>query len=68
VSQYIITLDELMRGSGSTISLDTETTGLSWSNDKLIGVGTYCKNLNVMGYVPTLDDVERNKICSKRTF
>lgn len=64
MSQYIITLDELMRGSGSTISLDTETTGLSWSNDKLIGVGTYCKNLNVMGYVPTLDDVERNRVKS----
>ena len=59
---YIISIDDLMKGSGHTIALDTETTGLSWSNDKLIGVGIYCKDPYILGYVPALDDDDREAI------
>lgn len=59
MSDYIITLDELMQCNGRTVALDSETTGLLWHQDKLIGVGVYCKEIDLIGYVPTLEDEDR---------
>ena len=61
---YIISLNELMRCNGKTFALDTETTGLEWWEKKIIGVGVYCKELEIMGYVPTLTDEDRADVYS----
>jgi len=33
--------------------IDTETTGLEWWKDMIIGVGIYCPDLDIAGYFPT---------------
>lgn len=53
-----------MKCNGKTFSLDTETTGLEWWDKKIIGVGVYCKELDLIGYVPTLDEYERQQVYS----
>lgn len=57
-TKYLTTFDQLARCSGHAFSLDTETTGLNpWKND-LIGISFYCEELEIGGYIPTLDEHE----------
>jgi DNA polymerase-1 len=59
---YIVDISTLMKCEGKTLSLDTETTGLSWWSDKIIGLGFYCKELELKGYIPALDNETRMSI------
>jgi DNA polymerase-1 len=59
---YIITLDTLMRCKGHTVALDTETTGLEWCSKKMTNLGCYCKDLDLIGCVPTPTDYERHVV------
>lgn len=55
-----ITPDDIRRCRGHRVVLDTETTGLEWWNNDLIGVGIYSPTaiaadgtVGIMGYMPT---------------
>ena len=48
-----MTLDQIRSCKGHTLVIDTETTGLQWWNDLIIGIGIYCPDLNIAGYLPT---------------
>lgn len=50
---------DLATCSKSVVSLDVETTGLKWWADDLIGLGFYCPDRNISGYIPTLDSYDR---------
>lgn len=54
----IATFADLVRCDGHVFALDTETTGLHPWNDSLIGVSFYCKELEIGGYIPTLEPSE----------
>lgn len=54
-----LTLGELEGLKGHTLAIDVETTGLQWWSDKLIGVGIWCPQSDICGYIPTLSDEER---------
>lgn len=58
----IIATAELSRCSGRLVVLDTETTGLNWWEDQLIGVGVYCPEIGLEGYIPTLEDRARHNL------
>lgn len=61
VPDAISTPDKLALCSGHTVALDTETTGLNPWNDNLIGVGFYCPQAEVEGYIPThTEEMRRN--------
>jgi DNA polymerase-1 len=48
-----LTLDQIRSCRGKTIVLDTETTGLEWYRQDIIGVGIHCPQAGVSGYFPT---------------
>jgi len=48
-----ITLDEIRACKGHRVAIDTETTGLRYWDDMIIGVSVYCPDLNISGYFPT---------------
>lgn len=48
-----MTLEQIRACKGHTLVIDTETTGLQWWKDSIIGVGIYCPDLNIAGYLPT---------------
>lgn len=51
----------LAKCSGQTVALDTETTGLLWWKHDLIGLGVWCPDKQVYGYIPTLTEAERRE-------
>jgi len=48
-----LTLEQIRSCRGHTVVVDTETTGLEWWNQSIIGVGIHCEELNISGYLPT---------------
>lgn len=49
-------LEEIKACSGHPVAIDTETTGLLWYRDYVIGVGFYCEDTEFLAYVPILSD------------
>lgn len=45
-----ITLEDIARCTGHPVVVDTETTGLHWWSDNLIGIGIHCPAAGVSGY------------------
>lgn len=59
-----IQLSELAKCNGKRVVLDTETTGLFWHKNVIIGLGIHCPDAGVSGYVPALDIFARRDIYS----
>src|SRR5262245_22428484 len=60
MSRYLATVRELYEITGelvgADVSVDVETTGLSWWSDSLIGVGVSCSERLVDMYVPVYSE------------
>lgn len=48
-----LTREDILACAGKTLAIDTETTGLRWYKDGIIGIGIYCPQANVSGYAHT---------------
>lgn len=48
-----LTREDILTCAGKTLAIDTETTGLHWYSDGLIGIGIHCPQANVSGYAHT---------------
>lgn len=48
-----ITREDILSCKGKTLAIDTETTGLHWYRDGLIGIGIHCPSAGVSGYAHT---------------
>lgn len=48
-----ITLEDIQKCAGHTVVVDTETTGLEWWKEDIIGVGIHCPAAGISGYFPT---------------
>lgn len=55
----ILTWSDIAKCDGKRVAIDVETTGLEWYKHKLIGVGLWCPDADIYGYIPTLDDASR---------
>jgi len=68
----IVTIDDLLMCAGKTVVLDTETTGLRWYSDKLIGLSFYCPEdvagNESYGYIPTAHYPERPDYISMKNL
>lgn len=62
IGKFIIGIEEIAKCSGKKVAFDTETTGLLWCKDKMIGVGLHCPEAGVSGYIPTLNDYDRKAV------
>ena len=49
----ILTPDDIKACRGHVVAIDTETTGLRWWENRIIGVGIHCPQVGVTGYMPT---------------
>lgn len=54
-----ITPADIAKCAGKTMALDVETTGLQWWNDEIIGLGVWCPEAEVYGYIPALSESTR---------
>src|SRR5688572_14765502 len=54
----IMEVGDLIALKGKTFSIDTETTGLRWWQDGLIGVGVHCPELGINEYIYTCEYLE----------
>ena len=52
-------ISSIAKCSGKRVVLDTETTGLEWWNDHMIGLGVWCPDAEVYGYIPTMKEETR---------
>lgn len=43
--------EDILACKGKPVAIDTETTGLHWYSDEIIGIGIHCPQANVSGYV-----------------
>lgn len=57
-----ITFDDVLKCSGKRVALDTETTGLDWWRDHYIGLGIWCPDAGIHGYLPTYEPRERQRL------
>jgi DNA polymerase I-like protein with 3'-5' exonuclease and polymerase domains len=48
-----LTYEDILSCAGKPLAIDTETTGLSWHKDGLIGIGIHCPKADVSGYAHT---------------
>lgn len=66
----ILTYEDILSCSGLPLSIDTETTGLSFSKNSIIGVGIHCPKANVSGYVHlcSYEDVPYGKPKKKKVW
>lgn len=53
---------DILACEGASLVLDTETTGLDWWRDQLIGVGVYSPEIGIEKYVPCLEQPDRNLV------
>jgi DNA polymerase-1 len=58
----ILTPEHLLACSGKRVCLDTETTGLKWWDDKLVGLAIWCPDADIRGYIHTETDAERAEL------
>lgn len=49
----LLTVEDILRCKGHVVAIDTETNGLLWWDNKMIGVGIYCPTAGVQGYAHT---------------
>jgi len=62
MSINLLTFSDIEKCSGKRLSIDTETTGLQWYKNHMIGFGIYCPDADVGGYMPTDTDEERRNV------
>lgn len=55
----ILQLEDLYKLKGKKFAIDTETTGLHWFRDGLIGISICCPELDLQGYIYTCDYVDK---------
>ncbi len=48
-----IEVDALEACGGKSLVFDTETNGLHWWKNEVIGIGVYCPEIDLKGYLPT---------------
>lgn len=60
--RLFLDVSELAKCNGKRLAIDVETTGLQWWQDELIGVGIWCPDAGVYGYIPTLSDEDRQEV------
>ncbi|KKK84893.1 hypothetical protein LCGC14_2778730, partial [marine sediment metagenome] len=60
----LLQLKDILKCSGRWITIDTETNGLLWPHNHIIGVAVYCPEENIHGYLPTLTEQERRDVYS----
>lgn len=53
-------LESLARCSGTTVAIDTETTGLHWYTDRPLGIGWYCRESE--GYLNIEDPIDLDAV------
>lgn len=49
----LITAEDILACKGHVLAIDTETNGLHWWHNKMIGVGIYCPTAGIQGYADT---------------
>lgn len=49
----LLTVEDILACSGHVVAIDTETNGLHFWENKIIGIGIYCPTAGVQGYVFT---------------
>lgn len=66
----ILTQEDILACSGKTLAIDTETTGLLYHRDQIIGIGIHCPQADVSGYVHlcSYQDVPFGKPKKKRVW
>lgn len=47
---------DILKCEGAPVALDTETTGLEWFRDRVLGIGVWCSARGVAVYIDTLDE------------
>lgn len=57
-----LTLGQITACSGKRVCLDTETNGLYWYKNQVIGVGIHCPDAEVSGYYPALTPESRESV------
>jgi DNA polymerase I len=57
-----LTPDHILECSGKRVAIDTETNGLRWYSNHIIGVGLHCPDEGITGYIPTLDGHTRQEV------
>lgn len=65
-----LTPEQIRSCAGHLTVLDTETTGLKWYQDKLIGIGIHCPDLDILGYenVANFQEVPYGKAKSRKVW
>jgi DNA polymerase-1 len=53
---------DVLRCAGKTVVLDTETTGLDWWRDQMVGLAVWCPEAQVKVFIPTLTASERVEV------
>lgn len=51
--------EDILACAGNVVAIDTETTGLHWYSDQLIGIGIHCPQAEVSGYAHTCSYQDR---------
>lgn len=46
---------ELAKCNGQVVAVDTETTGLKWYENEIIGISVFCPTSDIWGYMPITD-------------
>lgn len=50
--------EDILACKGLPLAIDTETTGLHWASDSIIGIGIHCPQANISGYAHTCSYVQ----------
>ena len=54
--------EDILKCAGKRVALDAETTGLRWWRDEIIGLGVWCPDANLYGYMPAYEKREQKRI------
>lgn len=52
-------ISDIAKCSGKIVAIDTETTGLNFWENHIIGIGIHCPSAGISGYLATLDENDR---------
>jgi len=66
----ILLKEDILACKGKPVAIDTETTGLHWYSDDLIGIGVHCEQAGISGYahVCTYETIQWGKPKSKQVW
>lgn len=69
-SNGLLTAEDILACSGHLVAIDTETNGLHWWDNQMIGLGIYCPAAGIQGYAFTChyEDVPYGKARSKKEW